>query len=213
MTSGDPCEQLMCENCSIDHDRHSQNMALPSATSPQNPSPGRPARCATDSGSGKGSPYGWRGTDRPSVGTGRRCAPWTSTSVTRWPICLRCSPDPTRTPRHGAARVGSSKSAPQPSTGPTNQTSPARSRTRAGRWVRCRVVQAPRTPDAAAFPSPPGGRCATGSPQVGRPTHLSRLTGCRGLDHRYERRSGSHPAFLGLAAALCRYERLARPTR
>lgn len=41
----------------------------------------------------------------------------------------------------------------------------------------------------------------------------SRLTGYRRLDRRYERKPGNYLAFLGLAAALCCYQRLLKPTR
>ncbi|WP_373680953.1 transposase [Streptomyces sp. b84] len=41
---------------------------------------------------------------------------------------------------------------------------------------------------------------------------MSWLTGCRRLDHRYERNPRNYLAFLGLAAAICRYKRLVRLT-
>lgn len=41
---------------------------------------------------------------------------------------------------------------------------------------------------------------------------MSWLTGYPGLNHRYERHSCNYLVFLGLAAALCCYKRLARLT-
>ncbi|MFD6043855.1 transposase [Streptomyces koyangensis] len=41
---------------------------------------------------------------------------------------------------------------------------------------------------------------------------MSWLTDCRRLNHRYERKSGNYLAFLGLAAALCRYKRFVKLT-
>ena len=41
---------------------------------------------------------------------------------------------------------------------------------------------------------------------------MSWLTGYRRLNHRYERHPRNYLAFLGLAAALCCYKRLVRPT-
>lgn len=41
---------------------------------------------------------------------------------------------------------------------------------------------------------------------------MSRLTGYRRLNHRYERHPRNYLAFLGLAAAICCYERLVRLT-
>ncbi|MFB7059298.1 transposase, partial [Streptomyces vinaceus] len=41
---------------------------------------------------------------------------------------------------------------------------------------------------------------------------MSWLTGYRRLNHRYERHPRNYPAFLGLAAAICCYKRLARLT-
>lgn len=41
---------------------------------------------------------------------------------------------------------------------------------------------------------------------------MSWLTGCRRLNHRYERNPRNHLAFLALAATACCYKRLLKPT-